>query len=631
VRIHGIHFRGIHAPQGEHRIAFDPGYNVVVAPDAVDTLALVRLIELLLYPREDLGTLAEFAADAEARAELSFSLGDTYRVILDFARGRFVLARQTPGSDGYERVSTDPVQICLVLREAGLPAPEDFAILHLLAAPGRAPKPQPESEPQHVSKPATPATPITPAITPASTAGATPSVPTLPSLHPPPEPMAAPVLDAAREEARLQDRRRILRRARERLLVLEREEKLVAGELERCAPLADAVPELDAQLERYQDATSARVEERAALEATRRSLIEERVRLGAAPARQRPVMWLGVTLAGAAAAAGAMVAPALYLIALAGIGTAVSGLLATRRSRRQTGQAEARLAALRLRESSLERRFEAETAPLQVLLESLGLSSVDELQREAADFRGLIGRVDAVRRDLDEARGAFPPEADEELGEIESRLARASAADAPTPLVEMMPTPPTEPLREPKEAPLVESSDDDTWTDPNPPTGFLGDVSGRRSAVSVEALLRAGELVSGTPEREIRERLSAALPIYLRALTDGEYTRAWYHGDDWYLRCESRSDRVPLRDATADVRGRLLLAFRLALLETLAPSTKLPLLIGPALRELALPADALETVARAFRRLGGARQVIQCCTDGTTFADAAAAVYELSA
>ena len=433
MRIHGIHFRGIRAPQGEHRIAFDPGYNVVVASDALDAAALVRLIELLLYPRENLGTLSEFAADADARAELSFSLGDTYRVILDFSRGRFVLAQQDPASDRYQRVSTDPVQICLVLREAGLPAQEDFAILQLLAARGR----EPEPEPPRVSTPATPVTPLV-----------TPPVPALPSRHPAPEPMAAPVLDGQREEARLQERGRILRRARERLLVLEREEKLVAGELERRAPLADAVPELDAQLERYQEASHVRAEGHAALEATRKRLIEERVRLGAAPVRQRPVMGLGITLAGAATVAGALVAPALYLIALAGVGVALSGLLVTRRSRRQSGQAEARLAALRVREGSLERRFEAETAPLRVLLESLGLSSVEELQREAADFRGLLGRVEAVRRDLEEARSAFPPEAEDALSEIESRLAGESAADAPTPLVEMT-TPPTEPLPQP--------------------------------------------------------------------------------------------------------------------------------------------------------------------------------------
>ena len=78
MRIHGIHLQGIRAPQGEHRIAFDPGYNAVLGSDRTETLAVLGLLNALLYPSPDLAELEAYRDGPDGkppRAGLSISFG----------------------------------------------------------------------------------------------------------------------------------------------------------------------------------------------------------------------------------------------------------------------------------------------------------------------------------------------------------------------------------------------------------------------------------------------------------------------------------------------------------------------------------------------------------------------------
>jgi hypothetical protein len=601
VRIHGIHLRGIRTPRGEHRIACDPGYNVVVASSESEAAALVRLIELLLYPRDDPAAFAPWndPGGPSGRAELSFSFGnESYRTIYDFERSRFVLARHPEGA-AVQRVSSDPVEICLLLREAGLPSLEDFAILHLPDACSG------DASEQTLASDGTRA-------------------PELMPQQPPPAPDADPELppddgDPLLERARIEGRLRILRRARERYLSLEREQKQIAAELERQAVLAELLFDLDAQLDRYRDSSAARAQELASVEAARRALRRERGRLKAVPSAQRSLVGLGLGLGAVSGLAAALLDPLFYALSGVGVGAALLGLFIARGADRGLGQADARLAALRLRESSVERRFESQTGQVRELLQTLELSSVDELQREVADYRALSGREEAVRRELAEARSGYPEEAEAELRQLELQLAQLEGA------TQEVPTLVQEEQRAAKDAQaeasqLVSDDESDAPTQPSVPP------------LPVEALLRAAELVSGRPESEIRQRMAPMLAIYLRALTGGEYTRAWFHGGEgWYLRREGQAERVRLNDLGDGARAVVVLAFRLALLESLVPGLRLPLVLHG--RLLAGPdAAGLDrvTAARALRRLGGAVQVIQCTSEAEPWSEAAHSVYRLS-
>ena len=138
MRIHGIHLQGIRAPRGEHRIAFDPGYNSVLASNPEDARALLCLLEALLYPTQ-FGEFASWVGPAShdnPRAGVSFSLGSgAYRVIADFQERRLVLGSYDAKAQSYERVSTDPAEIEEHLAQAGLAAHADFRLLLVRDAP----------------------------------------------------------------------------------------------------------------------------------------------------------------------------------------------------------------------------------------------------------------------------------------------------------------------------------------------------------------------------------------------------------------------------------------------------------------------------------------------------------------
>ncbi len=551
MRIHGIHLQGIRAPQGEHRIAFDPGYTVIQSADAEDARALLRLIDALLHPAEAFGSFAGWVdpvLGGSARAGLSFSIGaEAYQLIADFEAQRLVLASYESASRSYTRISTDPDGIREHLARAGLPARADFLALELCEAGslGVAVAPTPIAAPAASVEPA--------ARPPAETRGA---------------------LEARAER---------LRKALRRVAQLEVEEKELASELGARASAGDQLEDLDARIERYRERAARRAEEIAAVEAERRVLLEERSDLAAVPGARASGTWLGVALGAAGTAAGTLVHQAFYVAGLVGVLVALAGLALGRRARRGVGALEARLAGLRVREATIERRFESETQPLRALLHTLGVDSVEGLSDAGERYRALGGRHEALHAQLEEAQRDCPTDAAAQLVALEEQLSQSQVPAAR----------PEAPLSEPPPAPR------------SPPAAGSSDP---------ELRVRVAERLSSGEDAEFRARLTAVLPIYLRALTGGRYTRAWFDPDSgWSLRCEQSRERTPWTEALAESGGRLETALQLALLEVLARRAQLCLLVGP---EPFAPGPALEPEehevwARALRRLAGALQVIQ--------------------
>jgi hypothetical protein len=576
VRIHGIHLQGIHAPRGEHRIALDPGYSLVVAAQADESRALLRLVEALLYPTESFGAFNDWIdpeLGGSARAGLSFSLGSSaYRVIADFQERRLVLGSYQSAAGGYEKVSTEPAGIAQHLAQAGLPRYDDFRLLCLCQADGEtAPAPAPPR----------PAAPV--AVTLERTV---------------PEDERAARLARASQ----------LRQARERLERLEAEEKELAGQQGRGAD--EPLEGLDDRIESYRERSAQRAQEIAGVEAERRLLLDERSHLAAIPAARASGTWLGVALGAAGALAGTLVHQAFYLAGLVGVIAAIIGLAISRRARRRIGTVEARLAGMRVREASIERRFESETAPLRSLLQTLGVDSMEELAGAGSRQRELAARMETLRAELEAAREAFTPEAAADLGRLEEQLAESAAPNA-NEITQTLPA-----AMEPEPSPAVEP---EPLRTPEPSDW-------------PERLVCAGERLAGGDAGELRPRLTGVLPIYLRALTGGEYTRAWYgSGDGWSLRRERDGTREPWSETDPELRPKLEVALRLALLEALAEQRRLLLLLGPQPLAGELDPEWIVTLSRALRRLAGALQVVQFTGEAKPWEESASLVQRLSA
>ncbi len=576
MRIHGIHLQGIRAPQGEQRIAFDPGYNAVVASDVDEARAVLRLIDALLYPSEALGSFADWidpVLASNARAGLSFSLGSAaFRLIADFQQRRLVLGRYDPGKERYERLSTEPSEIAKTLAGAGLPARADFERLLVcdLAPAG----PGDGAEPHATARPAARSAP------------------------------AARRPDPAAERRALGERVRSLRAARDQLAQLEAEEKEFGLDASSGGALADQLDDVDEPVERFREQSGRRAQDIAGVEAERRILLDERNRLAVVPESRSAGIWLGVALGAVGALAGFLVHELFYTAGVAGVVAAVIGLAVNRGARRKLGTVEARLAGLRVREATIERRFESETAPLRSLLQALGLDSVEQLQGAGERYRELATRHDALRQRLEQARQAFPTEALAELRTLEEQL------DAPQATAGPRPEEVTQTIEFEREVASPEAGE------PHSP----------------EELTRAAERVLGPGGRELRMRLTSVLPIYLRALTDGAYTRAWYQPDTgWSLRREGHGERVPWSEVSAAERAKLVVAFRLALLETLAPEVQHPLLVGPQpFSAIQLHDEVRTTLARALHRLARVVQVIQCAAEESPWTDTATSSHRLS-
>jgi hypothetical protein len=388
------------------------------------------------------------------------------------------------------------------------------------------------------------------------------------------------------------ERLKLLRDARERLARIESDLESATRELGRKASLAPLAQDFDARADQHRAQNELRDREQAAVEQARRLLLDERNQLRGVPRAQRSGLWLGLVLALSGALAGALLGAALYAISLVGVGLAVFFSLAARVARRRLGRLEARLSALRVKERSVEQSFADETREFGSVLSSLGLASLDDLKLEVADYRGLLSRVDQLTGDRDEARRLFSRAAQEELEELE-RL----SAEGPRAALVVGEAPPGRPS---------------PWVPADP-----------------DLLLRAAERASGRPAAHIRERLAPSLPLYLRLLTDARYTQM-RRGSDlaWQVRCGGEQAEYCGLDELSDADfADVALAFRLAILEGLAPALRLPLLVAPS--EPGSDAKRATALARALRRLSGALQIVHVVSDAAGWKQHAARVQEI--
>jgi hypothetical protein len=539
MRIHAVHLKGLRFLPGEHRLDLDPGYNLIVAGTAAPRLA--ELLVSLFHCDDDLRDGA-FGVESRTgtRVDLSLAFGaDAYRLILDLEHARVVLARYDAATRQYARVGQG-AQVSVHLGGLGLP---ERAVLRTLHCHGDASGASAAAEAEAASE-----------LTP--------------------------------EE---RERLKLLRDARERLARIESDLESATRELGRKASLASLSDDFDVRAERYRAQSELRAREMAAVERSRRLLLDERNQLRGVPRAQRSGLWLGLALTGSGTLAGALLGAALYGIALAGLGLAGFFWLATRIARRRLGRLEARLSALRVKERSVEQSFDLETRDVIAVLEALGLRTLDDLKLEVADYRGLLSRVEQLSGDRDEARRLFSRAAQEELEELER-----FAVEGVRPLAV-------------GDAPPRRAS---PWVEPDP-----------------ELLLRAAERASGRPAADIRERLAPSLPLYLRLLSDAHYTQM-RRGDDfrWYVRRDDQGELRALDDLADAELAQVTLAFRLAILEGLAPTLRLPLLLGPQPGSDAKSAVAL---ARALRRLSGVIQVVQVVSDADVGLEHAARVIEV--
>ncbi|MFQ5513675.1 MAG: hypothetical protein ACE5FG_04500 [Myxococcota bacterium] len=585
--IHGILAQGLRAPKGEHRLALDRGYNLVLSEDPSEGWALVDLVCALLYPRNELGHL-ELWRDPDsqkpARAGLTLSFAsEVYRIVVDFDRERLALARYRSESGRFERLTLDPDELSATLRRAGLPAQSEFRLLYEcrdIAAASR----QPERPPRAVSS----APPSRSAQRRAQLEA---------ELH------AAEAGRARRRE--LEERIRELRRSSERLAPLQADRERLRQELERRRVLGEAIEDLEARLEEVNELEARRARERVAIEQARRELLDERSELRGIPARQDFPLWIGVTLMVLGWLAGLLAHPFFYLFGGGGGVSVGAALLVSRAARRRMGKVEASLAELRVREREIERDFERRSASIRGLMQTLGHASLEALAREAADYRGTLARLRDVERQLEEIHAALPDAERDEFAEIESELAQLEKLRDPAQIrAEIARLAPSVPER------IRPGADEPADADPD-------------DGPELDALQSTAALMTGRADVEVRERFAPLLPLYLRLLSGGAFQQARRHDSEgWLLRGEQQGDVIPFASLRAGPRAAVQLAFRFALLEAIAPDLSLPLLLGPA-----CPLDDSERMAglaQALRRLSSAVQVVQIAREKGDWADQAA-------
>ena len=345
MRIHGIHLQGLRAPSGHAQLALDPAWASLSATDSARRDGLAALLRALLFPDRAIGSYFDWVdpeSSAPARAGLSFSAGgESYRLIVDFARERMVLGRLDRESERYARVSTAPGQIAAKLAELGLPQIGDYMALAWLAPAPRDPGQTPRSAaPPPLAPPAVQSEPDT-----------APEIESEPESEGEPE---DPTREIERAERALADaeavergRAELLERiasrqaARERLLAAEREWKAAQQELEQLAPLVEGIEDADERIGRYRALIESRESERALVEAARAELQGERARMRVVPNAQRAWTALGLVLGATGAAAGAVAHPGFTLLGVAGVALAFASLASARRARRGMGAIDA--------------------------------------------------------------------------------------------------------------------------------------------------------------------------------------------------------------------------------------------------------------------------------------------------
>jgi len=135
---------------------------------------------------------------------------------------------------------------------------------------------------------------------------------------------------------------------------------------------------------------------------------------GLVPENQRAGLAMSVGLALAGALIGATVATTPFftlvaaLLALFGVGTGVFTLLSPRFAQRKVGNVEAKLSSLRVKERTIDRRFEAQTAEVTGLLKALKLGSIDDLEQAVEDYKRAGAQVAELEGKCARARAVFP-------------------------------------------------------------------------------------------------------------------------------------------------------------------------------------------------------------------------------
>jgi hypothetical protein len=612
MRIHGIHVQGLRSPQGRHELAFEPGYNVVVFPGDGQALGLSRLLAALLYPDVTLADPAVWDAlggGDRARAGLALSFGpDAYRLIADFEQRRVALARYDARKQDYDRVANDLDEIGRLLRAAGLPRYDVFQDFHQCGESDAAAAPIRRDDPDDdgATAPMIQAVPVS-APTRAPEPPAEDDLPTVPVVEPP-------------DPQRLKE----LRALRDRVAALDRDCDAARAAVAERGALGEVLEGLDEHLEGYRNAAMQREGAMAQVEEQRRVLLDERNQLQTVPENQRAglVMSVGLAFAGGIVAT---VASTLLLTALSallgvlGVGIAVFTLLSPRLAQRKVGNVEAKLSSLRVKERTIERRFESQTAEITGLLKALKLATIDDLEQAVEDYRRANARVGELETKRTRARATFTPELANELRALEEQAERAAAAKPRTKVVEARP--PDVPasarmVRVVKEVPVEPVA---------PPPA---PVQIARAAPSPNLLMKLGEASTRRPAGEVRSLLATSLPIYLKALTDGRWTEGRRLDDGtWGVRGTERGSLRSVDELPAGDLPRVSLAFRLALLEVLSPALRVPLIAGPS---LALPGSD-PSLARALRRVARAVQVIQVVVEDGPWVEQAEAVQRQSA
>ncbi|MBW2279631.1 MAG: hypothetical protein JRG76_08790 [Deltaproteobacteria bacterium] len=530
MRIHGVHLQGLDTPRGVQKLACEPGYTLFLSSDGDAVRRLGDLVRSLVDAAPGLAEPGRWVSGeaSDARADVSLSFGsDAYRVVADLGGRRLALASYGRDRAGLKRAATEPAEIRRRLEAAGLPDAEAF---HLLC---------------NWRDPATPAEAPDPTD---------------------PEPA----------------RRSELREARGRYLMLERRFKELGQALEERAEIAEHLDDLEARVTRYRDELVQRARSLDSIAMHREALRHDRERLRGAPTLRLAGVWAGLGLAAGGAGIGYAVGPAGWLAS--GVGLAVAGVAAfsVSSARAAFGRNEARLASLRADEREVERHFRDETQPLRQLIEALQLDSSEALLRVASEYRGLERLIESAQIELQQARAAFPEEAESELRDPSPAGVEFVARAAPAPATA------AEPER------------------------------------LIDAAARAGKVTRD----DLTARLAPVLPVYLRALTGGAFSQARYTPvEGWRFHRVDGTPPVSLDDMEPADRLRVRLAFRLALLEALAAHTRLPLLIGPE-TGFSSASDAL-ALSRALRRLASVVQVLHFASGAAPWSAQADRVHQL--
>jgi hypothetical protein len=292
--------------------------------------------------------------------------------------------------------------------------------------------------------------------------------------------------------------------------------------------------------------------------------------------------------------------------AVVGVGMALYALTVSRTARRRIGNIEARLAALRVRERALERHFESEGAPVRGLLRGLELESPEELDAAAARVHTLMDALERDKRELAEARRAFPEESDAELVELRARLEKARR----------------EPEADDVQAELDRLDDEEPPTQPQ-----LAPRATRHPVEAFAAAERAGAAWAGLPLEELRQRFVPVLPLYLRSLTGGRALHAHRSEEGWLIRTQRGGGDAAFRELGERLQWETAVALRLALLESMSTLRSFPLLL--AMDELPLEPESRGALARALKRLASVTQVILIADAPAPWAERGARVHEL--